>query len=141
MDRPVRKPIRLKNYDYSAPGAYFITICTREKRCILSSIAAPPGGGVGEGLALPAVILTGTGSLIEKQLLRLPERFPDLTLDRYVIMPNHIHLLLTIKSGAGGAGGASPCGRGKPLPYYSIKPSSRPKDTPGAAGSRTNSSL
>ena len=108
MDRPVRKPIRLKNYDYSSPGAYFITVCTREKRCILSSIAAPPGGGVGEGLAPPAVILTGTGSLIEKQLLRLPKRFPDLTLDRYVIMPNHIHLLLTIKSGAGGAGGASP---------------------------------
>ena len=50
MDLPVRKPNRLKNYDYSTPGAYFITVCTREKRCILSRIAKPVGTDVGEGL-------------------------------------------------------------------------------------------
>ena len=102
MDRPVRKPLRLKNYDYSSPGVYFTTICTWEKRCILSRIVKPSDGDVGEGLAPPAVILSGTGSLVEKQLLCLPERFPGLTLDRYVIMPNHIHLLLTVRPNTGG---------------------------------------
>ncbi len=103
MDRPVRKPTRLKEYDYSSPGAYFITVCTREKRCILSRVVRPHGGHVGEGLAPPVVKLSGTGALVEKQLLGLPERFPDLSVDRYVIMPNHIHLLLTVRPVAGGA--------------------------------------
>lgn len=49
MDLPKRKRIRLQSYDYSAPGAYFVTICTHEKRCILSDIA------VGEGLSPPLV--------------------------------------------------------------------------------------
>ena len=39
MDLPKRKPLRLPDYDYSAPGAYFVTICTHERRCILSDIA------------------------------------------------------------------------------------------------------
>ena len=47
MDLPRRKQIRLRTYDYSAPGAYFVTICTHERRCILSDIA------VGEGRAPP----------------------------------------------------------------------------------------
>ncbi len=96
MDRPVRKPTRLKNYDYRTPGAYFITFCTREKRCILSQIAEPSGGNVGEGLAPPAVKLTAIGRLTEAQIASLPQRFPGVSVDRYVIMPNHVHLLLTL---------------------------------------------
>ena len=53
IDRPERKPARLKNYDYNAPGAYFVTICTREKRCILSSVVQPNSGDVG---AVPALV-------------------------------------------------------------------------------------
>ena len=41
MDLPKRKPTRLKGYDYSAPGAYFVTICTHNKQCILSKIVVP----------------------------------------------------------------------------------------------------
>ncbi len=100
MDLPERKPIRLRDYDYSSPGAYFITICTRGKECVLSRIL------VGEGLAPPAVALTAIGRIVEEQLRLLPGRFPSLSVDRYVIMPNHIHLLLTLSGDS--AGGASP---------------------------------
>ena len=100
MDMPTRKPMRLRDYDYSSPGAYFITICTRGKECVLSRIL------VGEGLAPPAVALTAIGRIVEEQLRLLPGRFPSLSVDRYVIMPNHIHLLLTLSGDS--AGGASP---------------------------------
>ena len=52
MDLPKRKAMRLPEYDYSAPGAYFVTVCTHGWRCLLSELA------VGEGLAPPAVNLT-----------------------------------------------------------------------------------
>ncbi len=100
MDLPERKPIRLRDYDYSSPGAYFITVCTRGKECVLSRIL------VGEGLAPPAVALTAIGRIVEEQVRLLPGRFPSLSVDRYVIMPNHIHLLLTLSGDS--AGGASP---------------------------------
>ena len=95
MDQRSRKPTRLKNYDYSAPGAYFITICTRDRQCILSEIGKPDGGDVGEQLAAPVAELTAIGRLVEEQIELLPERFPALSVMRYVIMPNHIHLLLS----------------------------------------------
>ena len=100
MDLPERKPMRLRDYDYSSPGAYFITICTRWKECVLSRIL------VGEGLAPPAVALTAIGRIVEEQVRLLPGRFPSLSVDRYVIMPNHIHLVLTLSGDS--AGGASP---------------------------------
>ena len=93
---PRRKPTRLSHYDYGRSGAYFITICTHEKRCTLSRI-------VGEGLAPPAVHLSKYGMIAETQLHLLYDRFPAIHRMRYVIMPNHIHILLTICREAGGA--------------------------------------
>ena len=101
-DCPRRKQNRLANYDYSAPGAYFVTICTHEKQCILSRIA------VGEGLAPPVVALTAIGSIVRAQLSELSNRYPTLTLDHSVIMPNHVHLLITLHQTEAGTGGASP---------------------------------
>ena len=96
-----RKHPRLDGYDYSSDGAYFITICTQNRRCVLSHI-------VGRGLA-PAetseVVLTKFGKVAEKQLITLTERFNNLTVERYVIMPNHIHAILILN---GEAAGASP---------------------------------
>lgn len=94
---PKRKPVRLKGYDYSTAGAYFITICVQGRRCILSQIT------VGEGLAPPAVQLTDMGKLAEQQLQAIPARYPSAAIDKYVIMPNHIHLILRLQAGAGGA--------------------------------------
>ena len=97
MDFPTRKQMRLSEYDYSAPGAYFVTICTQNKRCILSRIT------VGEGLAPPEIRLTVIGKRVEEQILDLPRRFPSISMDKYVIMPNHIHLIVSLHETAGGA--------------------------------------
>ena len=87
---PKRKPIRLKDYDYSTPGAYFITICTDGRRELLSKIT------VGQGLAPAENILSAYGIIADKQINDLQNRFKTITIDKYVIMPNHIHLIISI---------------------------------------------
>ena len=94
---PKRKEIRLKSWDYSNVGAYFITICTFQKSCILSRIT------VGEGLAPPVVMLSPIGQCVKEQLLALPKRYPTVHIDNYAIMPNHIHLLVSFNTDSGGA--------------------------------------
>ncbi len=89
MDRPVRKNIRLKNYDYSAPGAYFVTVCTKDKRCILSTIRR------GDPCGRPDHPLTRYGSIVE-QCLKDTEALYGIQLELHVIMPNHIHFICRI---------------------------------------------
>ncbi len=97
MDYPQRKPARLKNYDYSTPGAYFVTVCTREKRCILSRVVKPSGGTVGAGvLDGPQVQLSALGRIVDDAIREMGAHYGFLSFDRYVIMPNHIHLLISI---------------------------------------------
>ncbi len=83
---PKRKPTRLKHYNYSANGAYFITICTKNKQKILGQIS---------GTENPAVHLSEYGKIAEKYL-RSANKMKHITLDKYVIMPNHIHMILSI---------------------------------------------
>lgn len=96
---PKRKHPRLDNYDYSSAGAYFVTICAQNRRCVLSRI-------VGRGLA-PAeasdIEYTSFGKIAEQQLLSLKDRYAYLSVDQYVIMPNHIHVVLILESEAAGA--------------------------------------
>ena len=87
---PKRKPLRLSQFDYSRPGAYFITICAHNSAEIFSRVLRL------SELEAPAVELTACGNVIEKNILDIPKRFPDFTVDSYAIMPNHIHLLLTV---------------------------------------------
>ena len=91
---PKRKHPRLDDYDYSTPGAYFITICTQDKRCLLSHI-------VGRGLAPAEIRYTAYGQIAREQLLLLEQRYPNLKIDQYVIMPNHIHAILLLEEAAG----------------------------------------
>ena len=110
---PERKPTRVKNYDYSSVGAYFITICTQDRKQILSEIIrknnAPVSEtndyAVGEGLAPPAysVKLKPCGEIAEEQLKNLEKRYQNVTIDDYVIMPDHIHVLIIFHKRAGGA--------------------------------------
>lgn len=77
-----RKKLRLNGFDYSTNGAYFITLCTKNKKCILSSI-------VKSGYySYPKVQLTKIGNTVKKYL----DNIPGITY--YVIMPNHIHLIV-----------------------------------------------
>jgi len=80
---PQRKHPRLKHYDYSLNGYYYVTICTHNKQGILSNITNQTA----------AVELTRTGKTTEESLLALQERFPYVKVDKYVIMPTHIHII------------------------------------------------
>ena len=91
---PKRKHPRMEHYDYSTAGAYFITICTQNRRCLLSRI-------VGRGLAPAEIQYTAYGQIAQEQLLLLEQRYPSLKIDQYMIMPNHIHAILLLEETMG----------------------------------------
>ena len=86
-----RKAPRLREFDYNSVGAYFITICTQNRRCILSRVV---GTGV---LDCPQIELTKFGEIAEKYIKQLNAFYNNISVESYVIMPNHIHILLFIK--------------------------------------------
>ncbi len=92
MEYKSRKSPRLAQYDYSQPGAYFITICVRQRKCILSSISV--GTGV---LDCPENILSKYGKIANKHLETVSSFYENIKIDKYVIMPNHIHFILNVK--------------------------------------------
>lgn len=79
-----RRSIRLKNYDYSQPGSYFITICTQDRECLF--------GKINNGL----MHLNEIGELVKNEWLRTSEIRPNIIVDEFVIMPNHLHGILII---------------------------------------------
>ena len=81
-----RKKNRLPGHDYSQPGAYFITICTKDHKCILSTIVGA------DAYIGPRVALTPIGMVVEKYIKNIPG------VGAYVIMPNHVHMILHISS-------------------------------------------
>lgn len=81
----LRKNNRISEYDYSQNGAYFVTVCTYERQRILSQI-------VGDG----SPVLLPLGKILEEMIRRIPEKYPCVTVDKCVIMPDHIHMLLRI---------------------------------------------
>ncbi len=95
-NKPERKNPRLNNYDYSSAGAYFVTICTHNRQQILSRI-------VGRGLAPAEVEYTAYGKEAERQLLLLEKRYPFLRIESYVIMPDHIHMMIVFEEKTAGA--------------------------------------
>ena len=88
-----RHSIRLREYDYSSVGAYFVTICAQGRECLFGDFAA------GE------LRLNDAGRMVAEWWGKLPEKFPHVTLEEYVIMPNHFHGIVMIT-----AVGAPPCG-------------------------------
>ena len=90
---PKRKPTRLKNFDYSSAGAYFVTICIKDRKRILSDIIKPVGVGTFDDPLTPQIQLTEIGKVTEKYLLS-SENIPGVKIDRYVIMPDHIHVII-----------------------------------------------
>jgi putative transposase len=119
-ERYHRRSIRLRDYDYSKNGAYYVTICTRNRDCILSKIDCETvGAGLepvrerGElygllscGLA-PAlykeasestVRLAKAGEIAQKNWLEIPERYENVYIDEYVIMPNHLHGIILLSA-------------------------------------------
>src|ERR1700757_732075 len=81
-DHPDRKSIRLSPDSYKQSCAYFVTVCTHENQCLLSSIDGQ------------SVALTKYGEIVRSAWLDLPNRFAGLTMDEYILMPNHLHGIL-----------------------------------------------
>ena len=101
MDLPKRKNNRLNNFDYGQNGMYFITICTQNRRKILCDI-------VGDGaIDVPKIKLSEIGEIAEKYILST-NNIPEITVDKYVIMPDHIHLLLWVRDINGTSKAPSP---------------------------------
>ena len=95
-----RRSIRLRDYDYTTGGAYFITMCTRNRECLFGSVI--------DG----NVLLNELGEIAASCWNAITEHFPDVEVDRFVVMPNHIHGILVIH--AVGATHASPLRLGLP---------------------------
>jgi putative transposase len=91
-----RRSIRLQGFDYTQPGSYIITICTWHNSLIF--------GEINQG----EVVLSKPGEIARKEIERLPHRFSNIAIDGFVVMPNHIHMLITIcADGASNAHGST----------------------------------
>lgn len=90
-----RKDYRLKHYDYSSPNAYFITICTKDRYPLLWEDT--PYDNVGAAIGRPQIYeLSDYGKVTETAITNIPSVYPTVKIDKYVIMPNHIHMIITI---------------------------------------------
>ena len=90
MEPMQRKVTRLPGYDYSRAGGYFVTFCTCQRKCTLSRIMP------GTQWSRAGVELTELGETVRDVMLELSDRH-GMILREYVIMPNHIHMILEIK--------------------------------------------
>ncbi|MBR5155192.1 MAG: transposase [Clostridia bacterium] len=88
MKLPKRKPTRLKGYDYSTPGAYFITICVKDRKQLLSKIVEDDAFIVSQNN------LSEIGLICDRYINNINIKYENVTVDKYVIMPNHIHLII-----------------------------------------------
>ena len=87
---PQRKGIRLKDYDYSQAGYYFITICTRDKRNLFWDVGATCGRPDQKPL------LTNIGELVNREINKISFIYENVQINKYVIMPNHIHMIIVM---------------------------------------------
>jgi len=102
MELPKRKQNRLTEYDYSTANAYFITVCTNNRKNLLWK-------DVGKSIDRPENIpLTNLGMTVKQVIHDIPKHYPAITVDHAVVMPNHIHLLLQINTDTDGRPLAAP---------------------------------
>ena len=90
-EKHCRRSIRLQGYDYSRPGAYFVTVCTRNRKCLFGEII--------EG----RMVLNDYGKVVAMAWDAIPRHFPDVEIDMFQIMPNHVHGIVVISAGRGTA--------------------------------------
>ncbi len=120
---------RLPHYDYSQPGAYFITIVTQNRQCIF--------GEINNG----KMFLNELGEIVKQCWLEIPVHFPNVKLEEFVVMPNHVHGIIIItesiknKNGESGGGGGGGGGGGVETNNYSSLRNKRPRGTSKTIGS------
>ena len=96
LEKPNRRSLRLKNYDYGRAGAYFVTVCVRKRLCLFGEIVE------GQMNASPA------GQMVAKAWDELRNHYAGIDVDSFILMPNHIHGIVVLNPSSVGA---APCGR------------------------------
>ena len=94
MNGLTRKNIRLVNFDYSRNGLYFITICTKNRITYLSKIIDVTS--VGADIIRPIVKMTNIGELLEFSINDIKNHYDNISILKYCIMPDHVHLIISI---------------------------------------------
>jgi putative transposase len=84
MRLPVRRSPRLRDYDYAQEGAYFVTICTQRREWFLGEVVNME------------MRLSPSGEIAQQTWLELPNHYPNIELDEFVVMPNHVHGIVVI---------------------------------------------
>ena len=97
-----RKPIRLENYDYGQNGAYFITVCVKDRAPILSKLRRGEHCSP-EKTGDVCTELTDVGMIVDRAIRAISAHYADVSVDHYVVMPDHIHLLLRMDRQSGRA--------------------------------------
>jgi REP element-mobilizing transposase RayT len=103
-----RKHPRLKGYDYSSNGSYFITFCVKDKQKLLGKVAGY------DASSIPFMLLSEYGEIIHKEIEKTYLYYNDILVDNFVVMPNHVHMIITIQKEDSvqreldGAGGVAP---------------------------------
>ncbi len=90
---PKRKPIRLKDYDYSSVDSYHITICTKDKKHLFWDNV-----GATFGRPQPEYVLSEYGRIVDNEIRKIGTIYNPVLIDKYVVMPNHVHLIVSIIS-------------------------------------------
>jgi len=83
-DKHHRRSIRLRDYDYTGAGAYFLTVCTHDKECALGEVEDDE------------MRLSDWGRVTQRHLEAVPAHFPSVDLDTFITMPNHVHAILIL---------------------------------------------
>ncbi len=102
MVKRSRKPNRLKGYNYSRSNAYFITICVKDRLELLGKIDVMSDTFKGNELCcstssqLPRMVLSPNGIIVDRRIKTIRRYYEYISIDNYVIMPNHIHMIVTI---------------------------------------------
>ena len=99
---PKRKSIRIENYDYSTPGAYFITVCTTNREKIFWSDRR------GELRSPVNVPLSDIGMIVDNEIQKLDSIYDAVNVDKYCIMPDHIHFIISINADENGRSQIAP---------------------------------
>ncbi len=100
--QPNRLSIRLRGYDYSRAGAYFVTICIHDRTGLF--------GGIADG----QMVLNDAGMMVQTVWNEIPPHYPGIAIDAFVIMPNHIHGIIVIVGAGPRACPDTGCGNGQP---------------------------
>ena len=103
-----RKSPRLKGYDYSKSGAYFVTICVKGKHEMLGQIVGADGNPPGNSKS-PEMRCSEYGNIVMKEILNIPNIRKECMVDKFVVMPNHVHIIVQILGADGNPPGIGNC--------------------------------